>query len=194
MTRLILLLAALALSACSTVGSAPHQQVYDFGPAPAASPVKLKLSTLVVAEASGAAPLDTPQILYRLLYADPLQTRAYANSHWSSSPLQLLSQRVRTRLADSGIGVLGTADARSGAPVLKLEVLDFSHSFAGPASSSGRVSVRASVFNGSRLQAQQTFTQTSPAGTHDAAGGVAALVRATDALSAELLQWLAQLP
>ena len=182
------------LGACATKGPAPT--VYDFGPLPAAAPVSTpqKPAALVVADATGPAWLDSPRMYYRLLYADAQQSRPYASNHWNSTPLQLLSQRLKSRIAQSGVKVLATTDAAAGAALLRLEVEDFSQNFDSQTSSSGRVSVRASLFRGHRLVDQQTFSRVSPAASADAPGGARALAAASDAIAADLNAWLATLP
>lgn len=192
MIRLMPLLAAVLLTACSSVAQNPSRALYDFGPLAAAKPVPLRMPSLVVAEASGAAQFEGNGIVYRLQYADPRQTHVYAHSQWSDSALQLVSARIRARLAETGAGVLGMSDARTGAPLLKMELLDFSHSFSSPGASQGQISLRASLFQGQKLLAQKQFTRQQAAASADARGGVAALVQATDALGADLVEWLAQ--
>src|SRR5206468_6512190 len=100
-TRLLLAAAcALALAGCASSKGEPATQ-FDFGPAAPAAPVNSAaaanpLGALVITDVTGSSALDNERITYRLSYADPLQARTYANSRWSATPLQLLTQRLKT--------------------------------------------------------------------------------------------------
>jgi cholesterol transport system auxiliary component len=196
MNRLPITLSIVAiflLTGCASAGKEGAGATYDFGAA--AAPIataKAPLAALVVAEASGAA-LDTERMAYRLAYADPLQTRAYANSRWSASPLQLLTQRFKTRLSQAGVKVLSASDATSGVPLLRIEVEDFSQRFDSGTESYGQVVLRASLFDGRSLIDQRSLRGQTRAAGADAGGGAAALVATTDTLADELITWLATL-
>jgi cholesterol transport system auxiliary component len=192
------LAAAVQLAGCASSKGAPNT-IYDFGPAraaatvPAAAPSGL-LQSLVVTDVTGSAAYDSERIFYRLSYSDPLQARSYANSRWSTTPLQMVTQRFKTRIAQAGAKVLSTTDASTGVAILRIEVDDFIHTFTGVTQSEGEVAVRASVFQGRTLVDQKSFRRTTPATTADAAGGAAALAASTDAVAADIVAWLAALP
>ena len=193
---LFTLAAALLLGGCASRGPLPTY--YDFGPP--ASPVAVAtqaatpaLPVLVVADANGPSWLDNQRMYYRLLYADAQQSRPYAYNRWNTPPLQLLSQRLKTRVAQSGVKVLSTTDAAAGMPLLRIDVDDFSQAFDTQTQSSGHVSLRASLFRGHRLIDQKTFSRSGPAGSADAQGGAQALAAASDAIAADLLAWLGTL-
>lgn len=169
---------------------------YDFGPsaplqqataAPAAMPA------IVVMDATGPSALENERMYYRLNYADALQARTYANSRWAGNPLQMLTQRVKTRLAQSGMKVLSATDASTGVPLLRVEVDDFVHAFTGANQSEGQLTLRASLFNDHRLVDQRSFTRATPAPSADAPGGARALAASTDVVAADILAWLATL-
>lgn len=184
---------ALLLAGCaSKPGSA--LSVFDLGvPAPLAQPVSGAPRALIVIDATGPAPLDGERMLYRLEYADALQSLTYANSRWSSTPLDLVTRRIKTRLAQAGIKVLSATDASTGVPIVRLDVDDFAHTFSSASQSHGRLLLRASVFNEHRLIDQRSFAHATPAPTPDAAGGARALAAGTDQVAAELLAWLSTL-
>ncbi|MES2295593.1 MAG: ABC-type transport auxiliary lipoprotein family protein [Pseudomonadota bacterium] len=188
--------AALLLGGCASHGEAPA--LYDFGAPPAGAPAAMPTGTmpaaLVVAEVNGPAALDSQSMFYRLNYADPLQARAYANNHWSGTPLQLITQRFKTRFAQTGMKVLSLSDAAAGMPLLRVEVDDFSQGFDSPGQSHGQLLLRASLFQGRKLIAQESFASKVPARSADAAGGARALAEATDAVAANILAWVAALP
>lgn len=189
---------AAMLSACA--GPGPVSTEYDFGPLPATSadntsaPAPASTPAIVIADISGPAMLDTQRMYYRLLYADAQQPRPYAYNAWSGTPLQLLTQRLKARVAQAGVKVLSPTDAGVGIPVLRIEVDDFAQHFDSASHSSGHISLRASLFRGHHLVDQRSFARSSPANSADAGGGARALADASDALAGDLLAWLAALP
>lgn len=199
MTRILLTLAmagAALLAGCSTTsGRASGNTTYDFGAAePALAQAAAPIAALVVTDATGSPALDSERMTYRLNYANPLQARSYANSRWTSTPLNLVTQRFKSRLAQSGAKVLSVTDASAGVPILRVEVDDFTHTFDNAAQSYGQVVLRASLFAGHKLVDQKTFSRKFGAASADAAGGAHALAASTDAAAADLIAWLATLP
>jgi cholesterol transport system auxiliary component len=193
-TRFILAAAlALILSGCASQKGQPTTQ-FDFGPAtPAPANAQGTLGPVVVTDVTGSSALDNERMFYRLTYADPLQARAYANSRWTATPLQLLTQRFKTRLAQAGARVLSETDASIGIPLLRIDVDEFVQDFGGVSQSTGIVAVRASVFQGHTLVDQRSFRQAVPATSTDAAGGARALAASTDAIAADIVTWLSTL-
>ena len=184
---------ALTLSACASQTGQPTTQ-FDFGPATAAqAQAPGMLGSVVVTDVTGSSALDSERMFYRLSYADPLQARTYANSRWTANPLQLLTQRFKTRLAQSGARVLSETDAATGIPLLRIDVDEFIHDFGGVSQSTGVVAVRASVFQGHTLVDQKSFRQAVAAPSADAAGGARALAASTDAVAADIVAWLGTL-
>jgi cholesterol transport system auxiliary component len=199
MNRHLLRLLAASFTAALAAGCASQPEsrdtLFDFGPAaPRAGVITdAPLPTLVVTEATGSTAFDSERMFYRLNYADSLQSRAYANSRWSTNPLDLVTRRLKSRLAQTGTKVLQATDASPGVPILRVEVDDFIHAFASSSQSEGRVVVRASLFQGHVLVDQQTFSRTSPSPNADAGGGARALAASTDAVAADIAAWLARL-
>ncbi|MES2149748.1 MAG: ABC-type transport auxiliary lipoprotein family protein [Pseudomonadota bacterium] len=194
MTRLLLAIVCAALLGGCAATKTPANTLYDFGPASAAQGAASTRGTLVVTDATGSPALDSERMFYRLNYADPLQARSYANSRWSTSPLQMLTQRLKTRIAQSGAKVLGVTDAAAGLPILRVDVDDFVHSFDSAASSYGQLVLRASLFQGHTLVDQKNFSRKVAAVSADAAGGTRAMAEASDAVAADIVAWLASLP
>jgi cholesterol transport system auxiliary component len=183
---------ALLMSGCASQKGQPTTQ-FDFGPAMTAATAPSAQNTLgavVVTDVTGNSAFDSERMIYRLSYADALQARAYANSRWTASPLQMLTQRFKVRLAQSGARVLSETDAASGIPLLRIEVDDFIHDFSAVTQSQGVVAVRASLFQGHTLVDQKSFRRATDAGSSDAAGGARALAASTDAVAADLAAWL----
>ena len=196
--RLIALAAAaLLLAGCASQKGEPTTQ-FDFGPAmPAASQAQAQaaapIGAVVVTDITGSSALENERMFYRLSYADALQARSYANSRWTANPLQMMTQRMKTRIAQSGAKVLSETDASNGVPILRIDVDEFIHNFSGATQSEGQVALRASVFQGHVLVDQRSFARTTPAGSADAAGGARALAASTDAIAADIVAWLGTL-
>ncbi|HEX8615198.1 MAG TPA: ABC-type transport auxiliary lipoprotein family protein [Telluria sp.] len=186
--------AALLLAGCASEKPALNT-TFDFGPAASgALAVRAPMAAVVVGEVTGSAALDSERMYYRLNYSDPLQARAYANSRWSATPLQMVTQRLKSRIAQSGAKVLSVSDASDGVPILRLEIDDFSHHFESPAKSHGQLVLRASLFQGHKLIDQKTFDRKTEATSTDAGGGARALAGATDTVASDVIAWLATLP
>jgi cholesterol transport system auxiliary component len=192
-TAALVLSCAALLGGCASKGE--PRTLYDFGPLPAAAPPGAPaLPALVVADATGPAALDTQTMYYRLNYADPLQARGYASNHWNSTPLQMITQRFKSRFAQSGMKVLSVTDASGGIPLLRVEVDDFTQAFDSPLQNHGEMVLRASLFQGRKLIDQKTFSSKTASHSADAAGGTRALAESTDAIAADILAWLAAMP
>ncbi|MGJ7503560.1 ABC-type transport auxiliary lipoprotein family protein [Variovorax sp. ZT5P49] len=200
--------AALLIAGCGALPDKPARTtLYDFGPgltAPAAAaPAAATLPTLALAEFDSNSRLDGTQILYRLGYADANELRPYGQSRWSLPPAQLLRQRLRDTLSERRT-VLGPEESatisRSRGEVpdtLRISLDEFSHYFDSASASVGLVRLRAtlvrSTSGGDRVLGQRTFTVRRPASSADAPGGVKALISASDAAMAEVVQWVDQL-
>ncbi|QBE64052.1 ABC-type transport auxiliary lipoprotein family protein [Pseudoduganella lutea] len=184
------------LAGCAST-KAPAPTSFDFGPVAAPvtpTPAAAAIPALIVADVNGPATLDTDRMFYRLTYANAQQALPYAYNRWAATPLQLLSQRMKARIAQGGVKVLSTLDATGGVPVLRLEMDEFSQNFASATQSTANISLRASLFRGHQLVDQRTFTRSTEAPSADAAGGASALAATSDAIAADLLTWLATLP
>jgi cholesterol transport system auxiliary component len=199
--RALICLSALALGGCMALQPKPRATVYDFGPGPVATAASTRMAplpTLVLADTEASAALDSTAVLYRLAYSDAQQLRPYSLARWSMTPAQLLRQRLHDQLGQRR-AVLNAAQgvvADKPAMVLHLELDEFSQLFETAQQSSGLVRLRATLGQGGqgsqRLVAQRSFIVQRPAATADAAGGVRALTEASDAVIAEIAQWLQQ--
>jgi cholesterol transport system auxiliary component len=181
------------MSGCASNKNTGANTQFDFGPlgAPAAQVAQAPLAAIIVMDATGSPTFENERMVYRLNYSDPLQARTYANSRWSANPLLLVTQRIKSRLAQAGVKVLSATDSSTNIPILRLEVDEFSHAFASTSASEGRVILRASLFNGHALLDQKTLMRAVPAPSADAAGGAFALAASTDAAAADIIAWLA---
>ena len=188
-SAVVAVLASMALAACTLGTPAAVSDIrYDLGPAPKTHPAAVPLPEVKMFEVRAPRALDSDAILYRMNYVDPQQTAAYAHSHWTMTPAQLLTQRLRSALASQG-AVLSGNDA-AGAPLLTVELDQFEQDFDGEDQSHGAVTARATLGRGGRVVAQRTFVARAPARMSSAAGGVGALSAASDELIAQLIAWL----
>ncbi|MDE2417150.1 MAG: membrane integrity-associated transporter subunit PqiC [Burkholderiales bacterium] len=196
-------LVAGGLAGCGVMQPAPRPVVYDFGPgavsAAGASPAA-GLPALMLADVEAPASLDSTAVLYRLEYSDAQQLRPYAQARWSMPPAQLLRQRLREALGQQrvvlqpGEGVIAAVPA----PTLRIALEEFSQLFETPEKSRGLLRLRATLSQGrggsERVLAQRSFVVQHDSASADAAGGVRALTAATDAVIADIDQWVRQYP
>lgn len=191
--RWTLLLSVALLAACAGLPErAPAPLRYDFGPVTGgAAPVAAGPRPLLALRVQASPALDSPAMLYRLAYADAQQLRAYSQARWAMLPAELLQQRLRDGLGRSfSLLPVGETAPR----VLHVELDEFSQLFTAPQESSGLLRLRVSVLQrtagGEQLLAQRDWQLQQPAPSADAAGGVRALHKATEAAMIELVQWL----
>ena len=179
------------LAACSTPQAPVAKAVYDFGPAVQLATASVPLPTqaaLTLGDVDASPALDHPAVHYRLAYADALQLRPYTLARWSASPTRLVQQRLREALSVDR-AMLSTAEAAT--PwLLRVELEEFSQWFDAPGSSAGVVRLRATLLRSGQLVAQRSFNARSPAPSADAAGGVRALVAASDDANKQIYVWL----
>ena len=151
------------------------------------SSVAARAVVVVVPDVSAPSDLDSDQMRYRLTYLNGQQARSYAASRWTMTPAQLLTQRLRARLAVQG-AVLSNSGANS-APVLRVELIQFEQLFERPNVGRGVVSLRATLTRNGVLLAQREFFSAASAPTPDAAGGAQALAGASDAAISAVIAW-----
>jgi cholesterol transport system auxiliary component len=178
----------LLFSACA---STEVQRSYDFGSNNTA-PTSSQLATLKLnlAEIQVPVNLEGSAMLYRLIYNNPQELRAYANSRWSMPPAQLLKQKIIARINQEGGAVTAGADGTSGLHILRIDLEEFSQHFSTPGNSQVQLRWRASLINNKRLLAQKVFSAQSNSGSADAAGGARAMPQASDQAITELMVWL----
>jgi cholesterol transport system auxiliary component len=177
--------------------------VYDFGSQrlsagvnSAETPDSLRLqASLLVAEATAPAWLDSTAIQYRLAYDDLAQSHAYARHRWAAPPANLLTQRIRNLIAGISNGrVVSTADGARTDHILRIELGEFTQVFDTPHQSRVVVRFRASLIDRATrsIVAQRSFSGEQPAPSPNAKGAVRSLTDSSDKLIAELIGWLAE--
>ena len=187
---------ALALAACSTPPAPLPKAVFDFGVSAANAPMPVANASATAAQAAIAlADIDAPSaldgsaVLYRLAYADVQQLRPYAQARWSMPPAQLLRAQLQGTLGAARPVV--AAGEVAGAPLLKIELIEFTQVFTSATQSEGLVRLRATLLRGDKLLAQQVFSASAAAASQDAAGGVRALTLASGQAVTAVDSWLA---
>lgn len=190
-----MLVAALSISGCASVGKTDAATLHDLGPLRVQqTPALPALRPISIAEIRAPAWLDSNMMFYRLDYANALQPRTYAHARWTMPPAQLLMQQLKARIAQAGGVALTASDGALDVPVLRIELDDFTQNFDAPDRSVGTVSLRASAYKGRALVAQKSFTRQAPASSADASGGASALAAASNAAVADIIVWLDSLP
>ena len=188
---IVIMLSTVLLNGCAIHKSVPPA-LYDLGSLPTATPSPSpSIPPIGIGAVQAPAWLDNPFMFYRLNYVDAQQPRPYANSQWSMTPAQLITQRLKGQLAQSGGVVLSSTESMASPLILRLNLDDFIQQFDQPQQSFVEIRMLASLFNGHRLLAQKTFIQKMPAPSPDAAGGAKAFAGASDALINDMVRWLA---
>ncbi|WP_427184276.1 ABC-type transport auxiliary lipoprotein family protein [Bordetella bronchialis] len=212
---LIAVLAA-ALGGCSLGRTSPPAQLFDLGPAPAASAAqdgdgRALASAAAAGTSSTGSPMaapgaaaDTPRqalavsfsaaqmltdtgVIWRV--GDSSSPHSYATYRWAAPPSQLVQQRVVDRLSAAGPVVQDGVDPR--APLLQVTLTRFEQVYAPDGkSSSGQVAMQAVLLRDHRVVASVQLARGAPAPSLDAQGGVLALRAATDAAASDLAAWV----
>jgi ABC-type uncharacterized transport system auxiliary subunit len=158
---------------------------YDFGPpaSPVVSTTQLPLHDVEVVVPSW---LDTPQLQYRLMFADATQRRSYAESRWVAPPGELLEALLRRQLMDDG-----HAPANGGCR-LRVDLDELLQIFHTPQRSEGLIELQVSLVTsrGAAVVARNKFAVAKPAATADARGGVDAVSAAARSIAQRLQDWL----
>ncbi|MFZ6842962.1 ABC-type transport auxiliary lipoprotein family protein [Undibacterium sp. RuTC16W] len=191
----------LVLQGCAS--PAPVKQAYDFGSIPASGLAGLSATSaapltatfkgnfaISLADITTPASLDGTAMLYRLEYDNAQQTRPYSLHRWSMPPAQLLTQRLKARIADAGGSVVSPRDGINNLPLLQIDLDEFSQVFASSSASTAQIQLRATVIKGRTLLAQRSFSRQIASSSADAPGGAKAMINASDAVIADLLAWL----
>jgi cholesterol transport system auxiliary component len=199
-TRLIALTGFAALSGACSLGPAPRAPVagYDLGAPPetgAGAPGRRLPFVFIVHEASGPPWLDGGDMVYRLAYDEPARLRHYANSQWAVSPLTLVSERLRARLAArceraAAVPDLGIpADYR-----VRVAVDELGQVFDSPGAAHAVVRLRVVLVKGRghAFLGQKEFVAQVASESPDARGGVAALGRALEESVGQAVAWIVE--
>ncbi len=130
-----------------------------------------------------AAPFDGVEMHYRLAWRNAAELSAFTQSRWAATPAELLRKQL---LRASGEGL-----AKCG---VEIELQEFSQVFASPQASEAKIELQASLAGPKGRIAARSWRISEPNGGAEAAGGAAALARATDAAVGEIAGWVAAQP
>jgi cholesterol transport system auxiliary component len=168
MRKIIVISLILTLTGCVGVAKRnASNAVYDFG----FSVDKISLSSAVpVQDIVSKEPLDTRHIRYRLAYENMARVYFYADSHWSTSPANLLTQKLK--------GIAGKPTQTNCS--LQIELENFDHVFDTKQVSKGVALMMATLIQKKtgKVIASQLFKEEVSANSADARGGVVALSQA----------------
>jgi cholesterol transport system auxiliary component len=176
--RWLFAMTTMVLSGCMGSPAQRPEARFDFGPLPAAAAAATGVAGVEVMTPSW---LDGDAMQYRLLYADAAQRLDYAESRWVAPPAELLGLALENRLAANGRGHCR----------LLVDLNEFVQVFDSPSASHFRLDARATLLADHEIVANQGFSETQPAPTADARGGVAAAATTVRLLGDALASWLA---
>jgi cholesterol transport system auxiliary component len=184
------------LQACVTSSPAASLN-YDFGPLSkedSTNNAQAKKIIISIADISAPGTLDSNAMLYRLEYDNAQLLRPYAQHFWSMPPAQLLTQRIKSRIASAGGTVIGVADGVADLAILRIELDEFSQTFTSATHSDAKMAMRVSFIKKNKLLAQQYFALATPSISPDANGGAKAMQITADQSISAILHWLQTLP
>jgi cholesterol transport system auxiliary component len=192
MKTFIIVVAALFLQAC--VSTPPPLKYYDFGAVAKlenSEPI-CKLPLIQLADITASNALSSNMMLYRLLYADDQRIYSYANNRWNMTPVQLLTQRIKTQFAAHGVNFIEYGINNLNTLQLRLELEDFNQYFTDATHSYAQLQIRASLIRDRKLLAQTMLQQQVKTDSADAPAGAKAMRLATDELISNLTHWLCE--
>ena len=175
------------LAGCLSQPRTPEPALYDLGIAAAGKPMVPSTNaepSAVRIRTSARSWLDSTAMHYRLIYVDPMRILTYAYARWVAPPAELVGQRLRQRLAESGTGA-GPGSTHE----IDIDLEEYEQLFETPTQSFGRVTAQVRLLSGASTKAA-TFTEQVAAQTPDAVGGVRALAAATDVLIGRVVDWM----
>lgn len=199
MIKLLVTLFALLLTACTLTPQLNTPiAIYDLGIQQAetnqiANQSSTKSLSILITEIASPIWLDNHAIHYRLAYQNPAQLHSYANSRWAAAPATLLTQQISKQLmADTTYEIINTNDGIHGDFALNLTLENFTQTFDSANESHATIHLNASLIERRTrsLTAQRQFTIQKMASTPDSAGGVYALIEASNQLNNEIIDWL----
>ncbi|MCK9382863.1 MAG: PqiC family protein [Sulfuritalea sp.] len=188
MKRAVSILAGLLLAACGGNVRTAEVVRYDFGSLAAKVTESWTGSRVPVAtvEVQASSWLAGPDMHFRLVYAEPLSRRSYAESRWAAPPAELLEAFLKRRI------VFGQPDFGGAGCRLQLVLDELEQRYDDPQGSKQVLEVRARLtpLRGAETISRRTFLIQKPAASATAGGGAAATRDAVQALADDLGTWL----
>ena len=181
---LLVLMASLALSACSVLPKGPPPAVeHDLGPVPPDLTFQPHRMPVYLNDLSLPSWLAGNDILYRNVAEDPTRVQRYANHVWRVAPVQLLGDR----LAYLGIPREKTPENRYR---LDLRLEDFEQVMTGPQSAHVSVQIIGNLrAPDGHLISSHRFVDQSPTGA-DLQGALTGLTAAAQRQIGNINSWL----
>ncbi len=171
----------LTLSACSLLPSRPPSpSLHDFGPAEKTLASEKASWSSVAVDAPDW--LNSENIRYRLLYAEPTRVRFYSQDRWLAPPPALLAQRLSL---SQGLGGLR----------LKIRLLEFEQVFDSPQNARIILAFRATAIqsDSETIADEKTFRLSLPAPSANAQGAVSGSASLIGEAVNGLQAWLAEI-
>jgi cholesterol transport system auxiliary component len=183
----------LGLLLCGCVSQRPLSVHYDLEGIRDPSSGKPRLdATIAIPPIQAPSWLRSTALVYRLEYEPPAYPRAYALSEWTAPPGELLTLRLRERIAEANAGfTLPRLPEDAEAYRLEISLENFAQIFPSPDRSRCIVTLTATVLqHGDRIVAQHTFSSERRAPSANAAGAVEGLAAASDSDFEQIVAWL----
>ena len=175
MKQAIFLLLVATLSACGGLpkqGKAPAQ--YDFGiSSNSPSTIELRLSNV-----EAPTDLHSTDMRYRLAYQNDARLFAYTENRWAAAPAALVTHRLQQRWLSNGNKPCS----------LQITLETFDQVFNTVASSHALVQLHVNLQNKGK-SSTTVINAEQPSSSPDAAGGAAALIKATDEALGKAVDW-----
>jgi cholesterol transport system auxiliary component len=192
--RLAIVVAALALGACSILGGGGERErasIYSPDPRVAADPAWPHVDwQLAINPPSAARTVDTFRIAVR---PSPGELQVYSGASWARAPTDMVEEVILRTLEDSG-HIAGVSRRGSGvAPDyrLLLDLRRFEADYAGAATPAATIELHAKLLH-ARTQgivASRTFTVATPAGGTDVATVAATFTGVLETLGRDVAGW-----
>lgn len=171
----------LALASCSLLPDRPPSPaLHDFGPAETGSANATAAWSAVAVDAPDW--LQSENIRYRLLYAEPTRVRFYAQDRWLAPPPALLAQRLSLSQSAGGLR-------------LKIRLLEFEQVFDSPQTAQMTLAFRATAIqlDNETLAGEKVFHFTQPTPGANAQGAVTSSAKLIGQAVNSLQAWLAEM-
>lgn len=165
--------------------AAPAPQTFDFGPLPEDAPPPLP-SPFRLDRVTAPSWLESTNIYYRRLDAQPAALTPYARNVWIASVPELFAERLAYRLEQAAPDDLDAEPAW-----LVLELVSFEHVYTSTSDAYVLARTRAAFEDRAGRSRSRAFEVRRPAAAN-VGGAIAELPAAADDLMLDVVSWLAQ--
>lgn len=171
------------LTACVGINKPQYNTtVYDLGLSVPSEGNQQITSKILLEKPFAAESLNHNKIRYRLNYQSPLRVFFYTESRWIATPSELFASKLNTLV------ILNNNPMNCS---LKLKIETFDQVFQNETTSEGIVQLSALLVEkkSQRIISSQLITESVPASTPNAQGGVAALQKASENALKKAINW-----